>query len=129
VLWVLLISSAAAWSVNGAAVIVGGSMEPALSAGDVVVYRRGPAIAQGELIAFSSRSWPRTVVHRAVGILPDGSIRTRGDANPIDDLTPVPREAVRGRVIVVVPAGSAASAVARGADRVVDSCANRIRRR
>jgi len=91
--------------------IEGGSMEPAVSAGDFVVYRRvaiGPD--QGDLVVFEHGG--TLVVHRVAGLLRDGSIRTRGDANRFADMLPVEETAVRGEVVLVLPSGALASRLA-----------------
>ncbi len=92
----------------GATVISGGSMEPSVRPGDVVVYRRtADSVCEGDIVYFSHPSWPKGVVHRVVEVLPDGSIRTRGDANTIPDRDPVPRRRIRGVAAFVVPSGKA----------------------
>jgi signal peptidase I len=78
-------------------------MRPALAAGDVIVYRRGVAPSVGELAVFEHDG--SLVVHRMTAQYKDGSIATRGDANHFGDRSPVPPEAVRGTVVLAVPAG------------------------
>ncbi len=77
------IFAVAAWGLvavfYGVTVVHGGSMEPAIAPGDVVVYRRSAAtVAAGDIVYFSHPEWPQGVVHRVASILPDGSVRTRG---------------------------------------------------
>jgi len=85
--------------------VAGGSMLPALSPGDVVmVARRQPVVAGDIALLRSGRS---LVLHRVTGVLGDGSIETRGDANPVADFSPTPAHRVRGRVVSVLPAGKA----------------------
>ena len=45
------------------------------------------------------------VLHRVVAVRRNGTVRTRGDANPIGDFEPVPVRCITGRVIGVVPVG------------------------
>lgn len=85
--------------------VEGSSMEPALSAGDMVVYRRWvPEVEEGQLVLFSHGG--SLVVHRVDSVRPDGSLRTKGDANATADAALVPSEDVRGEVVLVVPLGA-----------------------
>lgn len=86
-------------------------MEPALHAGDVIVYRRtGAVLAQGDLVVFEHRD--SLVVHRVAGVLRGGALRTRGDANDVVDAEPVPASAVRGEVAFTIPAGTLMASLA-----------------
>lgn len=96
---------------HGVLFVEGGSMEPALSPGDLIVYRRvGAALEPGELVVFEHGG--ALVVHRVAGLMRDGSLRTRGDANASLDATPVSGDDVRGEVLAVVPSGKAAKRLA-----------------
>lgn len=87
-------------------------MEPALSPGDVIVYRRiGAHIEQREMVVFEHRG--TLVVHRVAGALRGGSLRTRGDANTTLDPAPVESDDVRGEVVLVLPSGKLAVRLAR----------------
>lgn len=91
--------------------VEGASMEPALWAGDLIVYRRvGMVPDRGDLIVFEHGG--TLVVHRVAGLLRDGSVRTRGDANDTLDASPVDKEDLRGEVLLVVPAGRLATGLA-----------------
>lgn len=102
-----------AWTVLPAAsgwqpsVVLTGSMAPALLPGDVVVVapaRPGDPVV-GRVVVFTDPARPgRTVVHRVEEVLPDGAVRTRGDANPSADAVPVPAAAVEGVARLRVPA-------------------------
>lgn len=95
----------------GCVVIVGRSMEPALKPGDLVVYRRGAVEARvGDLLVMGAG---QPFVHRVVGEATSGAYLTRGDANPIADLSPVPRSEVRGRVAAVLPTAALLSRLDR----------------
>ena len=83
-----------------AAVVVTGSMSPAIEPGDLVVCRRSADYAVGDVITF--RSGTSLVTHRIVGSTPDG-FTTTGDANNVADADPVPRGAVVGKVVFTVP--------------------------
>ena len=105
---------ATGWS-HGVLYVEGGSMEPALSAGDVIVYRRPGAVWQrGDLVVFEHQG--SLVVHRVAGLLRGGALRTRGDANESLDVDPVELDDVRGKVLVVVPAGRFAAWLAASLD-------------
>lgn len=95
----------------------GGSMEPALLAGDICVVRRGWRPRGGDIALFEHRSGP--VLHRVVRERPDGTMLTRGDANRVADRDPVPPGAVRGRVVGVLRTGT----LLRGLERVRSACA------
>jgi len=93
----------AGWST---AVVVGGSMEPVLSPGDVIAFAPygGQALAPGAIIAFDDPAHPGVIVtHRVVATNADGSFQTKGDANATPDSTPVPPEAVIGIARLVSP--------------------------
>jgi signal peptidase I len=88
----------------GCEIVSGGSMRPALSPGDVVVYRRAPvAVSTGEVVLLGGRG--HEFVHRVVAIGRDGMLVTRGDANAIADFEPTSTSSVRGRVVGVLPLG------------------------
>jgi len=98
-----IVPAVAGWST---AVVIGGSMEPAVSAGDVVALssdlREG--VVPGMIIGFHNPAHPGAIVtHRVVGVNADGSIQTKGDANAAPDSTPILRERVIGVVRMVVP--------------------------
>ena len=100
---------------HGVLYVEGGSMEPALSPGDVIVYRRPGVVWQrGDLVVFEHSG--TLVVHRVAGKLRDGALRTRGDANESLDVAPVAPDDVRGKVLVVVPAGRFAAWLAASLD-------------
>lgn len=80
-------------------VIITGSMEPGISAGDVVLVSPEPELDQalGRVISFEDPARPdHTLTHRLVSINEDGTLTTKGDANPTVDSVPVPAEAVTG---------------------------------
>ena len=83
-----------------AAVVVTGSMSPAIEPGDLVVCRRSADYAVGDVITF--RSGASLVTHRIVCDTPDG-FTTKGDANNVADADSVPRGAVVGKVVFTVP--------------------------
>lgn len=87
-------------------VVISESMAPTLQRGDLVLV--APAAAPdayrpGDVITFREPA-RGLLTHRVVRTTEDGSAYvTRGDANRVDDVSPVPFGAVEGRVRVVVP--------------------------
>ena len=100
---------------HGVLYVEGGSMEPALHAGDLIVYRRTGAVpVPGDLVVFEHRG--TLVVHRVAGVLRDGALRTRGDANDVVDAEPVLASAVRGEVAFTFPVGRLVASLAQADD-------------
>jgi signal peptidase len=83
-------------------VVLSGSMEPALSPGDVVLVDATAPIAVGDVITYTRGGSDVPTTHRVVGTTPDG-YETRGDANENVDAGAVPADAVIGRVGLVIP--------------------------
>ena len=85
---------------------VGGwSMSPTLAPGDIVFVRLGSKPVPGDIVLVRAAGHA-PVLHRVVELLDGGSVRTRGDANPIDDLEPATPAEVAGRGVAVLPIGS-----------------------
>ncbi len=96
----------------GATIIRGGSMEPSIAPGDIVVYRRAVSVIEsGDVVLFDHPEWPHGVVHRVREVRPDGSVVTRGDANQVADREPVERRRIRGVAVFVVPSGKAVGSI------------------
>lgn len=83
----------------GASVVLSGSMEPTLSAGDLLILAETEAYRELDVVVYQSGRMP--VVHRVVAIQGDEVI-TKGDANNAPD-RPLPLSAVKGKVICVIP--------------------------
>jgi signal peptidase I len=99
-----LVIVATGWT-HGVLSVQGGSMEPALHAGDLVVYqRRSARVRAGDMVLFEHGD--ALVVHRVAAVLRDGRLRTYGDANRSLDVDPVEPQSVRGRIVAVVPTGA-----------------------
>ena len=84
--------------------VVSGSMEPELPVGSVV-YVKPTALGEvqeGEVIAYQDGE--SVIVHRVVTNRTSlGEFVTKGDANNTEDLTPIPYEAVIGRMETHIP--------------------------
>ncbi len=92
-----------------AAVVLSGSMEPALPRGALAFTRAitPEEVKVGDIIAFSPAEDPEvTTSHRVIKIrTTDGelSFQTKGDANEDIDPWPVPADYVRGKVVFHIP--------------------------
>jgi signal peptidase len=87
-------------------VVLTGSMSPRIHPGDLVLA--APVVAgsvrPGQVVLFRDPVHPgRTVVHRLVRFDGDGNLITRGDANAVEDSTPVSPGAVLGLPRLRVP--------------------------
>lgn len=83
-----------------AAVIVSGSMEPALSVDDLIVNHVQSSYTTGDIITFDNGSGLTT--HRIVDVT-NGRYVTQGDANNAADLKTVAPDMVVGRVVGHIP--------------------------
>jgi signal peptidase I len=100
--WVLLAALVPAWT---PVVITSGSMAPAIRTGDVVV---AADVAPGELdvgavVVFADAAG-RLTTHRISAATDDGTYRTKGDVNTVEDSSPVATDDVVGRGRLLVPA-------------------------
>lgn len=83
----------------GVAVVLTGSMEPALSANDLIIVQAKDAYELRDIVVYQSNS--SLIVHRIVET--DGeTIITRGDANNAAD-APIRAEYIKGKVIGHIP--------------------------
>ena len=83
----------------GASVVLSGSMEPALSVGDLLVFCEHKHYEEGDVVVYQSGRTP--VVHRIVEL--DGeTVITRGDANNAPD-EPFGTAMIKGKVIASIP--------------------------
>ncbi len=85
--------------------VTGSSMNPVLSAGDLVIVRRGARIKVRDVVLYQETGHG-PVLHRMIAREGADAIRTKGDANPTADKDLVPVTAVVGPVRAVVPVGS-----------------------
>jgi signal peptidase I len=96
-------------------VFVGGwSMAPTFTPGDLTFYRRAPADARERDVVLVVPRGSRAFLHRVVAVQLDGSLRTKGDANPTADPEAAGPDEVAGIVLVAVPSGQALHAVVSG---------------
>lgn len=98
-----IVPNATGWSSE---VVVSGSMMPRIAPGDVVVTQPVAAetLIPGQVVLVSNPARPGTLLmHRLVARNPDGTLKTRGDANTADDSTPVPAAMVRGLPRLRIP--------------------------
>jgi signal peptidase len=83
----------------GSAVVLSGSMEPAVSVGDLLIISRQDSYQVGDIVVYQSGRI--AVTHRIVSISEDEVI-TRGDANNTED-DPIPPEHIKGEVVLIIP--------------------------
>ena len=83
----------------GMSVVLSGSMEPALSVGDLLIVREQESYEIGDIVVYQNGNMP--VVHRIME-LDEETVVTRGDANNTND-EPLPVTAIKGEVIAAVP--------------------------
>lgn len=84
----------------GASVVLSGSMEPALSVGDLLIVREAENYEVGDIVVYQSGRI--AVVHRITAIHDDDTVTTQGDANNAAD-EPIPMTAICGKVVVALP--------------------------
>jgi signal peptidase I len=80
-------------------VILTGSMEPGIDAGDVVLSSPNPdpELLLGRVVVFEDPGSPgHMLTHRVISINEDGTLQTKGDANPTPDSLPTEIESVDG---------------------------------
>ena len=98
--------------------VTSGSMTPLVQPGDVVVAAGDhDAVRVGTVVVVKPvRPGAQPVTHRVVERLPDGSYRTKGDANPQPDSRLIGQQEIIGTARIVVPlAGLAQLYLGRGA--------------
>ena len=88
----------------GNAVVITGSMKPAINEGDVIIIRKQDAYAVQDIVAYRTANTP--VTHRIVEATDSGYI-TQGDANNARDKE-IAQSSVIGKVVKIIPkAGNA----------------------
>ena len=102
VIWSLL-PLLAGWTPH---VIMSGSMEPRIHVGDIVVTRTvpGASVTKGQVVTVKDPDHPaKTRTHRVLRRAADGTIVTKGDANPQADSSHISNANVLGVGVVRVP--------------------------
>lgn len=83
-------------------VVTSGSMEPAFSAGDMILIRQEDAYRLGDIVTFRDGDG-NLVTHRIVGST-EGSFITKGDANNTEDDALISPGQIVGRLVTCIPA-------------------------
>lgn len=83
-------------------VVTSGSMEPAFSAGDMIVIRQEEDYALGDIVTFRLNGGD-LVTHRIVGSV-EGSFITKGDANNAEDDDLLDPARIVGKLVTCIPA-------------------------
>jgi len=84
------------------AVVISGSMEPAISVNDMVVIQEKDNYTEQDVISYVSQNG-NLITHRIVEVTDEGFV-TRGDANNTVDIeVPVSMDKVVGKVVCVIP--------------------------
>ena len=85
---------------TGVAVVLSGSMEPALKVDDLIIVREAENYEVGDIVVYQSGH--TLIVHRVIA--KDGeTVVTQGDANNIAD-DPIQINTIKGKVVARVPA-------------------------
>lgn len=80
--------------------VLSGSMEPAFSAGDMILITEEPEYEIGDVVTYQMGE--QTVTHRIIGV-EDGLFCLQGDANNAPDIDLVDPSRVLGRQVAVIP--------------------------
>lgn len=88
--------------------VLTGSMEPAIMTGDLIIVKETApeAIVAGDVITFGSTSSENVTTHRVKEVINEnGQIQyiTQGDANNVQDPSPIPSQVLIGKVVKCVP--------------------------
>lgn len=83
-------------------IIQTGSMEPKLPVGTIVLIKQSDDLKPGDIITFREDTAIGVTTHTFIGYADDGSLRTKGDANPEPDVhfVPLQQSAVMGEFVV-----------------------------
>ena len=80
--------------------VLSGSMEPAFSAGDMILITEKPEYQVGDVVTY--RMGAQTVTHRIIGE-EDGQFQLQGDANNTPDIDLVDPVQIVGKQVAVIP--------------------------
>lgn len=87
---------------TGFAVVLSGSMQPALNVNDLIIVQSGESYEPGDIITFTDEH-NSLVTHRLVRIDTEkGTMVTKGDANNITDRV-LETDRIKGRVVYILP--------------------------
>lgn len=108
--WLLVVCSLVVWSLTPMAwgwtssVVTTGSMLPLVKPGDVLVVDPSSTPRRGSVVLVRDPGVPTgQVAHRVVAVNKDGTLTTKGDANPTEDSVPRARTDVVGVARLLVP--------------------------
>lgn len=81
-------------------IIGSGSMQPTLPVGTIVIVQPVDTLKPTDIITFQQEGEARPTTHTFIGYAKDGSLMTKGDANPTPDVhtPPLTMEDVKGKV-------------------------------
>lgn len=104
-LWLTLlvvVPALAGWS---SIVITSDSMAPTVRSGDVVVAapHDGIGLGSGSVVVFQDPAGSGLITHRIAAVNEDGTYQTKGDANQVNDSTPLTPDQVVGVGRILVP--------------------------
>lgn len=85
--------------------IQSGSMEPSIMTGDVIVIKEFPVYLERDVVTFED-SKGHIVTHRIIekNNTPSGNtFITQGDANQTQDVDPIKKQQIKGKVVFTIP--------------------------
>ena len=101
-IWAIVPEVGWSWS---SVVITSGSMTPSIAPGDVIVAapHDGRGLGPGTVVVFQDAGGHGLVTHRIAAVNEDGTYQTKGDANRVNDSTPLSPEQVVGVGKLMIP--------------------------
>ena len=92
----------------GSYIVRSGSMEPSVKVGDIVIAKplaqdESPTVGRVMVFTNPARTDGELLVHRIVSRNDDGTYTSAGDANAFSDSTPVTRDDVKARAVLLAP--------------------------
>ena len=98
-------------------IVSGHSMDGTYRTGDLVVVKRQSSYRVGDIVGFQvpadEAGAGMVVIHRIVGVAPEGGFLTQGDNNPEPDPWRITADDVRGRAALRLPGVGLASSYVR----------------
>lgn len=83
------------------AVVVSGSMSPAINTNDMIVIQKQNDYKLNDIISFNTGK--SIVTHRITEVKDEGGFITKGDANNVDDQNIITPDMILGKVIFIIP--------------------------